>query len=146
VNFPLELFLDETVKNLEAPDAIAEDVGEKSKFVRPSGCVTVMVSALVAVTLKLSVLAPFFLMVIADLFSVKTVHPAGAELGTVPVLTAPQVPHGSSQVAAPVPATIASDETSFDWLTVEYVPGETVSPRLVSMVMSPVLLTAIVEA
>src|SRR6186997_3017567 len=102
-----------------------------------------MVSALVTVTLKVSELAPFFRIVIADLFSVKAVQPGGGELGTVPVLTAPQVPHGSSQVTAPVPVTVASEETSLDWLTVEYEPGETVSPRLVSMVISPVLLTAI---
>ncbi len=115
-NLPLELFLELTTKVAVPPAVTVRVAGVNSRLVRPSGWVTVIVSAAVPVTVIVAVLPPFFrIEMVAGLIE-KTLQPDGGELGVVPPL-APHVEHGSSQGADVLPDIIADDEMSFVGLT-----------------------------
>ena len=118
LNLPFELFRDLTVKVADPLAVMLCDVGVNLKLVRPSGWMTEIVSALITVAVKVSVVPPFFLMLIDPLFRENAVHPEGGELVTPPVVVV-QLPQGSSQVTGLVPATVERAAMSPVWLTVE---------------------------
>ncbi len=90
--------------------------GRNTKLVRPSVCITLIVSApAVVLTVKLPVEPPFFWIDIVDVLTLNAVQPdVGLLVSGDPVVVVPVLPQGLMAEAGLPPDTVAPGAMSFD--------------------------------